>query len=212
MKADGGQYCGLAVGLPHRHATDAALPAAENRQLLPPRSRERHSGSPWRRFPHLPARWPGSSPATAAHRPHCSCGGPCRCPWSAPYAAAPAPPGRSSRNRAGASVMPLPLHKGKSSGKPDWAKGMSRPFSPQHRPLGAAQRQQLISLPQAVAAEAAQGSPLAVLRPCGRRHLLRQSGPPEKVHPAVERQPEGPRRAMAAPPTPMRSACSAAMA
>ena len=24
----------------------------------------------------------------------------------------------------------LPLHKGKSSGKPDWAKGMSRPFSP----------------------------------------------------------------------------------
>ena len=68
----------------------------------------------------------------------------------------------------------LPLHKGEILREARLGKGNEPPLLPQHRPLGATQRQQLISLPQAVAAEAAQGSPLAVLRPCGRRHLLRQ--------------------------------------
>ena len=85
----------------------------------------------------------------------------------------------------------LPLHKGEILREARLGKGNEPPLLPQHRPLGATQRQQLISLPQAVAAEAAQGSPLAVLRPCGRRHLLRQSRPLKKVHPTVESQPEG---------------------
>lgn len=56
---------------------------------------------------------------------------------------------RSSRNRAGASVMPSRSTKGEILREARLGKGNEPSLLPQHRPLGAAQRQQLISLPQA---------------------------------------------------------------
>ncbi len=78
--------------------------------------------------------------------------------------------------------------------------------------LGSPDGEDLIAAPETVAPEAADALHAARLRPRLAGHGVHQGEGAQKFDPAVDGQPELRRRAIAAKPTPICSACSAASA
>ena len=158
---------------------------------------------------------PKSSRAAGGCRRRCSCAAPCRCPSRGPGGGQTSSSSSDRRESAWAvrSDRPRPARNGKSPGKPDCSKRRIFP-SARGSPTASGRGHGLLSVRQPVAAEAAE---------C--RRPASAPGQVCAVHPHPD-MPAGksPRRglctvsqnsprfaAIAAPPTPIASACSDAM-